>query len=371
MSRLVFATPRVRNLLGLRNLEIRDLEKSSLDAVRLGQPHPLFLPNGIIQVQSLYEGSRGPGAARLLGVTTFLNGRAGLGPSIESAARQALNDPPAIDVLAPREPGVVGEPFQVGFRVRNARRETVTIVTPGGRGTRRLAVVDGLGTVTLVPSQAGRASVRVRVVGQDGTVKVDRTAFRVLSAPPAIRLVSPPTRAVAGEPVRLVFRVRNAVREAAEVSTRSGIVFSRLYRIRDGTGVLTWTPRTAGRAVVVVRVVGRQGQAARELARIDVAPPPETPPVPPVPSVALLDVPRTATVGVRSEVAFRAEDCRAATARIEGPDEEVEVWRFGCPAARATFTWTPAAPGRYRLTTTARGGGTTVQASTRLRAGRP
>ena len=81
ISRLVFATPRVRNLLGLRNLEIRDLDKSSLDAVLLGRPHVCCsFRAGIIQIQSLYEGSRGPGAARLLGVTAFLNGRAGLGP---------------------------------------------------------------------------------------------------------------------------------------------------------------------------------------------------------------------------------------------------------------------------------------------------
>ena len=94
MSRLVFATPRVTNLLGLRNLELRDIDKSSLDAVLLGRPHLKFLPQGVVQVQSLYEGSRGPGAARLLGVTAFLDGRAGLGPDIESALRQALNEPP-------------------------------------------------------------------------------------------------------------------------------------------------------------------------------------------------------------------------------------------------------------------------------------
>ena len=122
MSRLVFATPRVRNLLGLRNLETRDLDKSSLDTVLLGKPHLLFLPGGVIQIQSLYEGSRGPGAARLLGVTAFLNGRAGLGPDIESAVRQALNKPPRIDVLRPAGPIVVGTPVELAFRVENAQR---------------------------------------------------------------------------------------------------------------------------------------------------------------------------------------------------------------------------------------------------------
>ena len=54
------STPRVRNLLGLRNLEIRDLDTSSLDAVLLGRPHLLFLPGGVVQIQSLYEGREDP-----------------------------------------------------------------------------------------------------------------------------------------------------------------------------------------------------------------------------------------------------------------------------------------------------------------------
>src|SRR5262249_30813889 len=102
VRRLVFPTPPVRHLLRLPHLQIRDLDKSSLDSVILGRPHLLFLPGGLMQVQSLYEGSRGPGAARLLGVTVFVNGRAGLGPDIASAARQALNAPPEVEILRPR-----------------------------------------------------------------------------------------------------------------------------------------------------------------------------------------------------------------------------------------------------------------------------
>ena len=117
------------NLLGLRNLEIRDLDKSSLDAVLLGRPTSVFLPGGVIQIQSLYEGSRGPGAARLLGVTAFLNGRAGLGPDIESAVRQALNRPPQSTSLRPTDPIVVGKPVALSFRVENAQREVMTITS--------------------------------------------------------------------------------------------------------------------------------------------------------------------------------------------------------------------------------------------------
>ena len=99
MSRQAFATRRVGELLGVRNLEIRDLAKSSLDTVLLGRPRVLLLPQGVLQIQSLYEGSKGPGAARLIGVTVFFGGRVGLGPDIESAVRQALNKPPRIEVL--------------------------------------------------------------------------------------------------------------------------------------------------------------------------------------------------------------------------------------------------------------------------------
>jgi hypothetical protein len=241
-------------------------------------------------------------------------------------------------------------------------------MSPGGRTTRRLHVANGRGTITRRPTEPGTVHVRVRVEGLDGTPTTGRASFDVLSAPPAVRIVSAPAQAVAGEPVRVEFRVRNGVRESAEVTTRSGIVVSRRYLIRDGTGVLTWTPPAPGRSVLVVRVVGKQGQVARKTLRIDVSP---RPPSAPTPSVELLDVPRNSTVGVPSTIVFRADGCTAAVARIEGPADDNTVVRFPCPAPRATFRWTPTKPGRYELTVIARGGGTTVQASTRLRAESP
>jgi uncharacterized protein len=367
MSRLVFATPRVRNLLGLRNLEIRDLDKSSLDTVLLGNPHLSFLPGGVIQIQSLYEGSRGPGAARLLGVTAFLNGRAGLGPDIESAVRQALNKPPRIHVLRPAGPIVVGTPVELAFRVENAQREVVTITSPAGSQSANLALGTGTGTVVWTPSAAGRTRVRVEVEGLDGTHVADSTAFRVLSPPPTLRLTGAPTRAVVGRPVRFSFEATHALNASVEVSTRGGIVFTRRYLIRDGTGFVEWTPRTAGPAVLRIRAHGHQGQTARETLRIAVAPRPEAASPP---TVTLLQVPDAATVGRASEFAFRADGCRAALARIEGPGDDVRVWRFPCPARRARFAWTPTSPGRYLFSAIARGRGITTQATSRLTAER-
>ena len=113
VSRLVFSTPRVSNLLGLTNLELRDLDKSSIDTVSLGKPHLVFLPRGIVQIQSLYKGASGPGVSRIIGVTAFLNGRAGVGSDIEDAVRQALHEPPRVDVLRPRGRPVVGTPVEL------------------------------------------------------------------------------------------------------------------------------------------------------------------------------------------------------------------------------------------------------------------
>ena len=270
ISRLVFATPRVRNLLGLRNLEIRDVDKSSLDAVILGEPHLVFLPGGVIQIQSLYEGSRGPGAARLLGVTAFLDGRAGLGPDIDTAIRQALNKPPHIKLLHPSGPISVGKPVELRFDVENGQRELITITSPAGRETASLSLAAGRGTAVWFPSIPGPTRVHVEVEGLDGTVVADSSSFRVLSPPPTVRLLNPPAHAVVGGPVRVSFEVANALRESVQVSTRGGEELIRRYLIRNGTGFVEWTPTSAGRAMLLIRVRGREGQRARERVQIDV-----------------------------------------------------------------------------------------------------
>ena len=363
MSRLTFANPRVRNLLGLRNLEIRDLEESSLDTVILGEPHLLFSSGGIVQVQSLFEGSRGPGAARLLGVTTFLNGRAGLGPDIYSAVRQALNKPPRIDVLPPTGRIVKDKPVELAFLVENARREVVTITTSAGSTTKHLRFATGQKAIRWVPPVAGEARVRVEVTGLDGTDVSDSATFRVLNAPPTIRLIDAPTRAVVGRPVRVSFKVSGGVDERVTIATRSGIVFSRAFLIRGGTGVVKWTPTSSGWADLLIRAQGHQGQTASASLRLTVEPrPPSVTP----PTVTLLTVPGNATVGRASTVRFRASDCDEALARIAAPGEETRTWRFPCPAPRARFTWTPTSPGRYVLSAIAHGDGTTAQATTQL-----
>ncbi len=362
VSRLVFATARVRNLLGLRNLEIRDLDKSSLDSVLLGRPHILTLPGGVIQIQSLYEGSRGPGAARLLGVTAFLNGRAGLGPDIESAVRQALNEPPVVQVLPVTEPVVVDRPARLAFRVHNAKREVVTITSASGRHREVVRIPSGRATVTWRPKESGVARVRVLVAGLDGTSVSDSTTLRVLDTPPTLRFVDPPRRAIAGRPLRVTFRVKDALEESVKVSTRAGIVFTRDFEIRKGTGVVTWIPEQPGSALMQFRTRGQQGQTVTKRLRFEVEPRETATP----PTVTLVRVPETVTVGRPATFAFRASDCRAAFAQLESPDGSVRNWRYPCPADPARVTWTPMDPGRHEFTAIAAGDGTTSRLTVRV-----
>jgi uncharacterized protein len=368
ISRLVFATPRVRNLLGLRNLEIRDLDKSSLDAVLLGQPHLLFLPDGIVQIQSLYEGSRGPGAARLLGVTAFLNGRAGLGPDIESAIRQALNEPPQVEVLPPEGPIVVDTPVELAYEVENARREFVTITSSAGRQRDVRELTSGRGTIMWVPTAAGIAHMRVEVEGLDGTHVADSAEIRVLSRPPTIRLVDPPRRAVVGRPVRITFEIANGRYEQVRVSTHAGIVFNRRYLVRDGTAVVEWTPEAPGRAVLLIRAHGHQDQTTTQIVHLDVVPGPEAPAQP---TVHLAHAPDVVTVGRPSELTLWAHGCRVAEVRVKAPGGDLRTWRSPCPARGSTFAWTPTRPGRHLLTAVAYGSATTAQTTTSLNVERP
>ncbi|GAA4696583.1 UPF0182 family protein [Nocardioides conyzicola] len=360
VSRLVFATPRVSNLLGLRNLEIRDLDKSSIDAVLLGRPRIMLLRGGLVQVQNLYEGSRGPGAARLLGVTAYVNGRAGLGPDVESAVRQALNEPPEVELAAPDDPPVVGEWTDLDFRVVNARQEDVTITSATGRVRARLKVASGTGSVRWLPTEPGETRVRISVVGLDGTRTSDVITVEVLGPAPRLQLLDLPTTGEVGKPVRVRFEVANGVTEVAEVSTRAGIVFQRKYEVRDGRGVVAWVPDATGASTLVVRVRGTEGQVVRQKLRIEVGPSTAVMP----PTVTITKAPRSATVGEAARFDVRASGCQSVLAQLSDDDGTVlQEWRFACPADAARVVWTPAAPGDFTFTVIARGGGASSQMS--------
>jgi hypothetical protein len=326
----------------------------------------LLLPSGIIQIQSLYEGSRGPGAARLLGVTAFVNGQAGLGPDVHSAVRQAINSPPTIAVTNPPTSVVIQREVTLGFEVKNGQREDLTITSKAGTLHRTFSVVTGRASVTWIPTAAGPAKVEVKVHGQDGTQVSTSAKFTVLSLPPEIRVPLEPTEAVVGQPLGIGFEVSNAVDELVRVSTRSGVVFERSYVIHKGSGLITWTPTEVGQADVIIRVRGREDQVTTKTLHLTVleGSQPERPP-----TVRLLRVPDVLTVGVAAQFIFDADGCEEVVATVEGPVSETSRWRFPCPSHNVSVMWTPVAAGQFVFTVNANGTLTSAQVSVKLTVG--
>jgi hypothetical protein len=93
ISRLVFTSPSVAGALRLTNKETTDLDQHSLAAIMLGGATWLRLAGGVLQVQPVYLEASGSGVARMLGVTVYVNGRAGIGGTLSEAIEQATSPP--------------------------------------------------------------------------------------------------------------------------------------------------------------------------------------------------------------------------------------------------------------------------------------
>ena len=269
ISRQVFATPRVSNALDVRNREVRDLGRSSLDSVSIGVPHVAFVNGGIVQIQTLYEGSNGRGLARMLGVTAFLNGRAGIGPTLGGALRQALNLPPGIELEKLPRRIYQGRRVQLAFRATNGLLQRVRIWSKkqGTALSRDLHVRNGRGVVEWVPRKAGHVRVRLYGHGLDGSTVVARTAVTVRPPPrkrvkrrgppprPTITLGHLPTRINVGGRVSIGFQVKSGSEERLRLSGEDGNAVTWQLGVKTGRGTVEWTPQKAGhfRLAVVVR----------------------------------------------------------------------------------------------------------------------
>jgi hypothetical protein len=270
ISRQVFATPRVSTALDLRNREVRDLGRSSLDSVSLGVPHVAFVNGGIVQIQTLYEGSNGRGLARMLGVTAFLNGHAGIGPTLGAALRQALNLPPGIDLE--KLPGRIyqGRPVQLAFRATNGLLQQVRISSKqqGTALSQDLHVRNGRGVVEWVPRKAGHLRVRVYGHGLDGSTAVARTAVTVRPPPrkrvkrrgppprPMITLGRLPKRITVGSRVTIGFQVKSGSEERLRLAGKDGNAVTWQLGVKTGRGTVEWTPQKAGHFRLTVIVHG-------------------------------------------------------------------------------------------------------------------
>ena len=133
VSHLVNLTPRIANSLGIRNREVSDVGKSSLDSIWLGEPHVVFFAGGIVQIQTIYEASNSRGIARIYGVTVFLNGRAGMGDNLGDALRQALRLPPSVTLERFGDPEPVDRAFPIRLQVSNGLTQRIRVSSQEGR----------------------------------------------------------------------------------------------------------------------------------------------------------------------------------------------------------------------------------------------
>jgi uncharacterized membrane protein (UPF0182 family) len=284
VSRLVNLTPRVANSLGVRNREVADLGKSSLDSIWLGEPHIVFFGGGILQIQTIYDASNSRGIARIFGVTVFLNGRAGIGDTLREALRQALHRPPSVALTGPGEPAVVGQPVRVRIQVENGLKERVFVSSDNHQPKpfgQRLWLRDGPGVVKWVPRKPGLYHVRVVAHGVDGSevddetsvvVKPPRTgpecAWSDAPGPPSVQFAGVPSQVMLGRPVKIGFSVRNGRRETVSIQSGRTDALSWELLVCNGQGAIEWVPTEAGpaRVQVLVRGEDRTVEAATDVA---------------------------------------------------------------------------------------------------------
>jgi uncharacterized membrane protein (UPF0182 family) len=275
VSRLVFLTPRVANLLGLRNRELSDIGKSSISSVWLGKPHIVFFAGGVMQVQTIYNVGSGPGAAKRLGITVFINGHAGIGDTLGAALRQAINLPPTVKLGPPPGHAVIHHAVPIRFQVRNGLTETVQVSSPNGTVlSKRLHVRDGPATVQWVPRTPGRFHVRVAVRGVDGSLATDGSGLTVgrgvPNGGPTVELSEVPRTPIVGIPTRIGFTVAGAASETVRIDSANAPVLTWQRQVATGHGAINWVPEKAGPARLQILVRGADGQVVEAATNLTV-----------------------------------------------------------------------------------------------------
>jgi len=225
----------------------------------------VFFAGGVMQVQTVYDVSNGRGVAKMFGITVFLNGRAGIGDTVTSALRQAINLAP--DVKLQRLPSriVVDRAVPIRFQVANGRTERVRISS--GNETvlsKRLRVRKGAAAVQWVPRSPGSFRVSVSVRGVYGSVVDDTRAITVRPGPPAggptVQFSRLPRAPVLGHPARIEFKVTNATAETVRIESKDGTTLTWNRQVRAGRGAVSWVPEEAGPARLRIIVRGAGGR---------------------------------------------------------------------------------------------------------------
>ena len=278
VSRLVFLTPRIASSLGVRNKELSDVGKSSVDTIWLGNPHIVFFDGGVMQIQPVYDVSSGRGVATRFGVTVFLNGRAGIGDTVKEALRQALNRPPAIELL--QVPGrlVVDRAVPLRFQVTNGLTERLRIKSEEGTVlSKRLNLRTGTALIRWVPTDPGRFQVRLEARGVDGSVTSDTSQLTVGRSPPSggptLLVGALPQEPTVGVPVRIEFRVTDAATETVEVDSGHGSGLTWRREVRTGRAAINWVPQEAGPAQLRILVRDAAGHTVEQSTQLEVRKP--------------------------------------------------------------------------------------------------
>jgi uncharacterized protein len=269
VSRLVFLTPRIANSLGVRNKELSDVGKSSIDTIWLGNPHIVFFAGGVMQIQMVYDVSSGKGVAKRFGATVFLNGRAGIGDTVSAALRQAINLPPTVELHRFPNRLVVDHAVPIRFQVTNGLTERVRITSRKGTVlSKRLRVRDGAAVVRWVPQKPGRFRVGVSVRGIDGSLTTDRSAVTVGRGPPGggptVQLGAIAREPVVGRLLRIEFKVTNAASETLRIESAHAGVLTWQRRVRTGRGAINWIPQHAGPVRLGIVVRGADGHTVEQ-----------------------------------------------------------------------------------------------------------
>ena len=269
VSRLVFLTPRIANSLGVRNKELSDVGKSSIDTIWLGNPHIVFFAGGVMQIQTVYDVSSGRGVAKRFGITVFINGHAGIGDTVNAALRQAINLPPAVELHPLPGHSVVRHAVPIRFQVTNGLTERVRVIVaegdcpvqapPGPRTERPRS--DGS------PKAPGRFDVRVAVRGIDGSVVTDGSALTVgrgaLSGGPTVEFSEVPRAPIVGLPTRIEFKVAGAASETVRIDSANAPALTWQRQVHTGSGAINWVPQHAGPARLQILVRGADGHSSK------------------------------------------------------------------------------------------------------------
>jgi uncharacterized protein len=288
VSRLVNLTPRIANSLGVRNREVSDVGRSSLDSIWLGEPHVVFFGGGILQIQTIYEASNSRGIARIYGVTVYLNGRAGMGDNLGEALRQALRLPPSVTLERVREAVPVGRAFPIRLQVSNALTQKIRVASQRGKAvfSRHLRVRNGPALVRWIPRKPGRYDISVLVRGLDGSVTTDKGTLTVRprrrgpeceqsadDGPPTVEFTGLPRGSKVGRPVEIGFTVSNGSRETVRIESGRGQGLTWELHVCTGRGAVEWVPREPGDAHVQIVVHGADGRVVEAAADLTVRKP--------------------------------------------------------------------------------------------------